>query len=89
MVTAMEDDIYEVDSQTFTLNLVLVNPTSSDIVLTDPSTATITIMDDEGIYELQRFLQLILFCCRGNSRVHNLNGSKFRSCHCSDRRAIC
>ena len=48
MITATDDDIYEVDSQSFILNLVLVNPTSSDIVLTDPSTATITVMDDEG-----------------------------------------
>ncbi len=47
-MVATDDDIYEVDSQIFTLNLVLVNPTSSDIVLTDPSTATITVMDDEG-----------------------------------------
>ncbi len=49
VVTATDDDIYEVDSQIFTLNLVLVNSTSLDIVLTDPSTATITVMDDDGI----------------------------------------
>ncbi|XP_064407627.1 receptor-type tyrosine-protein phosphatase T-like [Halichondria panicea] len=50
MVTAMEDDIYEVDSQTFTLELVLTNPTSSDIMLTDPTPATtITVMDDEEV----------------------------------------
>ncbi|XP_064396295.1 adhesion G protein-coupled receptor L3-like isoform X2 [Halichondria panicea] len=48
MVTATDDAIYEADSQIFTLNLALVNPTSSDIVLTDPSTATITVMDNEG-----------------------------------------
>ena len=63
MVTATDDDIYEVDSQTFTLNLVLMNPTSSDIVLTDPSTATITVMDNEGImiyYFWQTFAILIL-----------------------------
>ena len=47
IVTAMDDEIYEVDSQTFTLALTLVNP---DIVLTGPSTATITVMDDEGIF---------------------------------------
>ena len=50
MVTATDDTIYEVDSQTFTLTLTLVNPTSPDIVLTDPRTATITVMDDEGIF---------------------------------------
>ncbi|XP_064396234.1 mucin-2-like [Halichondria panicea] len=49
VVTATDDNIYEVDSQIFTLNLVLVNPTSSDIVLTDPSTATITVMDNEEV----------------------------------------
>ncbi len=49
MVTATDNDIYETDSQILTLNLVLVNPTPSDIVLTDPSTATITEMDDEGV----------------------------------------
>ena len=55
MVTATDDNIYEADSQIFTLNLVLVNPTSSDIVLTDPSTATITVMDDEGMIYSQSF----------------------------------
>ena len=55
VVTATDDNIYEADSQIFTLNLVLVNPTSSDIVLTDPSTATITVMDDEGMIYLQSF----------------------------------
>ncbi len=60
MVTAMEDDIYEVDSQTFTLNLVLTNPSPSDIVLTDPSTATITVMDDEGMtYSFCKVLRII------------------------------
>ncbi len=49
-VTATDDDIYEVDSQTFTLTLTLVTASSPDIVLTDPSTATITVLDDEGIY---------------------------------------
>ncbi|XP_064407145.1 uncharacterized protein LOC135351979 isoform X2 [Halichondria panicea] len=49
MVTATDNDIYETDSQILTLNLVLVNPTPSDIVLTDPSTATITEMDDEVV----------------------------------------
>ncbi len=43
MVTATDDDIYEVDSQIITLNLALVNPTSLDIVLTD------TVLHDEGI----------------------------------------
>ncbi len=54
MVTATDDAIYEADSQIFTLNLALVNPTSSDIVLTDPSTATITVMDNEGIIFLYK-----------------------------------
>ncbi len=49
MVTATDDTIYEVDSQTFTLTLSLVTASSPDIVLTDPSTTTITVMDDEGI----------------------------------------
>ena len=48
MVTATNDEIYEEESQIFTLTLTLVNQ-SPDIVLTDPSTATITVMDDEGI----------------------------------------
>ncbi len=54
MVTATDDTIYEVDSQTFTLTLTLVTASSSDIVLADPSTATITVLDDEGLF-LQKF----------------------------------
>ncbi len=55
MFTATDDDIYEVDSQTLTLYLTLFDASSSDIVLTDPSTATITVMDDEGMIYLQSF----------------------------------
>ncbi len=62
-VTATDDSIYEVDSQTFTLALTLVNPSSPAIMLTDPSTATITVMDDEGIlYILYCFCKPIIFC---------------------------
>ncbi len=50
IVTATDDEIYEEDSQFFTLTLALGNPTSPGIVLTDPSTATITVMDDEGLF---------------------------------------
>ncbi len=53
-VTATDDAIYEVDSQTFTLTLTLVDVSSPDIVLTDPSTTIITVMDDEGLF-LQTF----------------------------------
>ncbi len=52
MFTAIDDDIYEVDSQTLTLYL---GTSLSDTVLTDPSTATITVMDDEGMIYLQSF----------------------------------
>ncbi len=58
VVTATDDDIYEVDSQIFTLNLALMNPTSSDILLTDPSAATITVRDDEG--KSKRYHKIIL-----------------------------
>ncbi len=54
IVTATGDEIYEVDSQIFTLTLTLVNTSSPDIVLTDPNTSTITVMDDEGLF-LQTF----------------------------------
>ncbi len=49
IATATDDEIYEVDSQIFTLTLTHVNPSSLDIVLTGPRTATITVMDDEGM----------------------------------------
>ncbi len=60
MVTATDDGIYEVDSQIFTLNLALMNPSSSDIVLTNPSTATITVMDDEGKSKRYAWLDLLV-----------------------------
>ncbi len=63
MVTATNDEIYEVDNETFTLTLTLVNTSSSDIVLTNPSTTTITVLDDEGIIiVLQTFANPLFFC---------------------------
>ncbi len=62
IVTATDDEIYEVDSKIFTLTLTLVNPSSPDIVLTDPSTATITVMDDEGIVYVRLQYQCTLLC---------------------------
>ncbi len=64
-VTATDDTIYEVDSQIFTLTLTLVNPSSSDIVLTDPTTTTITVMDDEGI-----LYYVHVHCCVEHFKPH-------------------
>ncbi len=75
IVTATDDEIYEVDNETFTLTLTLVNPSSPDIVLTDQTTATITVMDDEGMiyfYIILKVLQTHYFCS-GDGKLHNLS----------------